>query len=83
MNNNDHKYKLTVEDPCGIKRKFEIWADLPIQNFRRGDWNVTITALKRNNKIRIDKIEWDEICPICKSDLGHFVNCPNGICFIK
>jgi hypothetical protein len=22
-------------------------------------------------------------CPKCGSDLGHYPNCPNGICFIK
>ena len=25
----------------------------------------------------------DEICPKCGSDIGHYINCPDGCCFVE
>ena len=29
------------------------------------------------------KLRMKSTCPKCGSDLGHYPNCPDGICFIK
>lgn len=56
-----HKYLVLVKDPEGKYRRLLLWADVPVQNFKRGNWNIEVRALRRTNKIRIDKLTWTRI----------------------
>lgn len=57
------------------------WPDLRTQILR----DMTQAIKEWENIMNTPQHEdgWPEICPLCHSDIGHRVNCPNGIAFSK
>ena len=52
-------YPIKLTDPdTGKKYRVTIYADLPKQMVRRGNWEILIEKIVRKDELKADKVTW-------------------------